>query len=224
MHMRLRAPTRPATLTTALATVAVSVAGLTSPAVLEALQRRPGELGEFQPWRLLTSVLVHDSWIALASNTVALLIIGAAAERAVRPTTWAGLYLLGGVTGQLAGVAWQPTGAGNSVATLGLLGGIGVLALRGRDDGVPALAFGVLWLLAVLATHVAEPVAIALVIVAAAGAAPLARRWVARGDPPRPAPALAVATLIAALALTTMRDIHGPALLVATAAATGLRP
>jgi membrane associated rhomboid family serine protease len=211
------------TLAVVLCTLAVSVAGLMSPAVLAALQRRPGELADGQLWRLLSSLLVHNSWIALVGNLIALAIIGTAAERTLRPGVWVTLYLLGGITGQLVGLAWQPTGAGNSVAVLGLLAGLTVLALLGRAVPVVALAFGVVWLLALVAGHLDSTPALAFAAGASAIAGVLIVRLRTRHDaasvPSRP---LAAAVLVAGLALLALHDIHGPALLVPTAVAAAV--
>jgi len=69
------------TATVAATTAVVSVVGLLQPDVREALQREPGEVGEGEVWRLITSLLVHDRWMALASNIVVLVIVGATFER-----------------------------------------------------------------------------------------------------------------------------------------------
>jgi rhomboid protease GluP len=99
-------------------TATVSVTGLLDHHVLASLERQPGELEYHDAWRPATSPVVHDDWLALASNLVLLAVVGIAPERRLSRVEWLTLYLCAGLTGQLVGVAWQPHGAGNSVASL----------------------------------------------------------------------------------------------------------
>jgi hypothetical protein len=66
-----------------------------------------------------------------------------------QPSDWTSsgvLYLAGGVAGQLSGYAWQPHGAGNSVAICGLAGGLLIAALRyGAVMPRPAIVVALLW-------------------------------------------------------------------------------
>lgn len=133
------------------------------PPILFALRRTPGVLSQHEWWRFITPILVHDGgWRQIAFNFPATLIAGAIVERFYSRSGWLGLYFSGAVAGELAGCAWQPYGAGNSVAGAGLLGGIAV------------------WLLSLKETQ------------ARTGACVL---------------------LGGALALTLLRDLHGPPLL-----------
>jgi rhomboid protease GluP len=187
-------------------TAAVSVAGLASPDLREALQRKSGELGDGEPWRLVTSLLVHDSWGALLSNLVALAVVGAAVEATASRGRWVGLYLVGGVTGQLAGLRWQPSGAGNSVAWCGLLGGLAVMALRDPESEVPLLTPGLV-----------VGFAVVLGLAAAATGSPIAGAAMVVG-------CWAVGSTVAiAIGLLIGTNIHGPALLAGAAAGLGLR-
>jgi len=54
------------------------------------------------------------------------LIVGGAAEQVVRRRAWITAYVATGLVGQLFGQAWQPVGAGNSVAVCGLAALAGV--------------------------------------------------------------------------------------------------
>ena len=60
----------------------------------------------------------------------ALAIIGVIVERIFGGRRWLVLYFAAGVTGELAGLAWKPLGAGSSVAICGLLGALGAWLLR----------------------------------------------------------------------------------------------
>jgi membrane associated rhomboid family serine protease len=142
-------PRRPWAVVAAATLVAVpSVLQLTlAPGLLDALGRRPGELGDGQVWRLATSLLVQDGgWAGLVYNLAALVYVGLAAERVLGPARWWAVWLVGGVGAQFWGLVVQPTGAGNSVGTFGLTGALAVLALlRG---GAAARLLGVVGLLA----------------------------------------------------------------------------
>ena len=97
------------------------------PPLLLALGRTPGTLSRHEWWRFLTPILVHDGgWRQIVFNFPATLIVGTIVERRYSRGEWLVLYFSGALVGELAGCAWQPYGAGNSVAGAGLLGGIAV--------------------------------------------------------------------------------------------------
>jgi hypothetical protein len=84
-------------------------------------------------WRWLTSLLVQDGGVlGTASNLIF-------------------LGLLGAVAGQVAGVFWQPVGAGNSMAVCGLAGLVAWSLRHERMLGWAGTAVA-LWLGALLAT------------------------------------------------------------------------
>ncbi|HKE75377.1 MAG TPA: rhomboid family intramembrane serine protease, partial [Acidimicrobiales bacterium] len=164
-------------------------------------------------------------WVALVGNLVLLVAIGAAAEARLPRPAWAGLYLAGGLAGQLVGLRWQPDGAGNSVAVFGLVGGLAVLGAVAPEDAGLALPLGlaVAWVVALLAADVggAAPT-VGAALLAAAGT--LVIRRARRGPLPPPAIRTGVCALaLGAAALTATGDIHGPAILAGLAAtAAGL--
>jgi membrane associated rhomboid family serine protease len=129
------------------------------------LERTPGVLLQHQFWRLFTSLFVHsDGWRQIAFNFPAIAVIGYFAERVFGAYLWLTLYFVSGFTAGLIACAWQPTGAGASIAGAGLLGALAFpVLLRVR---VPQAKFG------------------------------------------------ALVVLAGAIALTGMRDIHGPPILV----------
>lgn len=114
-------------------TAATSVLGLVDAEVLAALQRAPEGLhGDW--WRTFTSLLVQDGGVpGTLSNLFFLLVMGVLAEQVAGRWRWLVAYLGAGLAGELAGYAWQPRGAGNSVAVCGLAGMLVVaLAVGGR--------------------------------------------------------------------------------------------
>lgn len=197
-------------LTTALtaATAVVSVSGLLIPPVLRALQRTPEGLhGEV--WRWLTSLLVQDGGVAgTASNLLFLAVLGTAAEQVDWRPALLGRYLVTGLVGQVAGVLWQPVGAGNSVAVCGLAGlcAWSVTAMRTPSWAGPAVA---LWLGALLATW--WPPLIAVGVLGA-----VADRVVLRRCPDARVAATVSSCFVVAAALVAVGNLHGPALAVGT--------
>jgi membrane associated rhomboid family serine protease len=200
-------------------TVAVSVAGLVAPGLRGDLARVPGEWADGARWRLGTSLLVHDGWAALAGNTLLLIVVGAAAEARWSRPAWAGLYLAGGLAGEVAGLHWQPHGAGNSVAVFGLAGGLAALAAADPGDAGLALplGLGIAWAVALVAADLGgRAPTVGAALVAAGGS--LAVRQAQRGPLPPAAVGAAAAALAAGGAvLTGLDDIHGPAILAGLA-------
>jgi len=208
------------TLTVLGITAAVSAVGLVDHSVLHDLERGGGELADGEPWRLVTSLLVHDSWLALLANLVLLALLGVAVERRHPRVEWIVLYLAAGIVGELVGREWQPHGAGNSVAALGLAGALVVDALRRRDPALLALGYATVVMVTLGAADVGD-VAGAVVIVLeylATGASVAATQ---RGThvPSWGAPALGVCTLVVAAVLVVLENIHGPALFTGVAVA-----
>jgi rhomboid protease GluP len=207
------------TIGVAVCTATVSVVGLGAHDVLHHLQRRPGELRDGELWRLATSLLVHDSWFALVANLVLLLIVGVVAEQRIGRVEWASLYVVGGVVGELVGLAWQPHGAGNSVACFGVAGALVVLALRASDD-IPAwsLGYATVVLALLFAADLGGAVGTALSVVAIVSPGIVVQ--FARRSPRLPlARVLAFLALVLGVVLTAAQDIHGPALLTGVAIA-----
>jgi len=141
------------------------------------------------------------------SNLAFLALIGVIAEQVLSRPQWLALYLAGGAAGELAGYAWQPVGAGNSVAVCGLAGALAVLMLRG-DPGLPPAApyAQLLWAGALVATVSVIP-AVAIFAVTA----PAVRLLRARGWPAERVAGGAV--LACGIALAAAENIHGVALL-----------
>jgi membrane associated rhomboid family serine protease len=192
-------------------TAAVNVAQLVYHPLLGELERSPAALhGDW--WRTSTALLVQDGGVAgTVSNLLFLLLLGTLAEQVVSREGWLAAYLTTALIGELAGVWWQPTGGGNSVAICGLAGAI--LAAMGRDDPVlPGMApfLAVLWIGVLLATAWFP-----LVIVGLVAAFVLQRLWVAGGRARRAAALAAVVfTAVVGGFLAMQHNIHGPAALI----------
>ncbi|WP_052569426.1 rhomboid family intramembrane serine protease [Ktedonobacter racemifer] len=105
------------------------------PSVLAALRRNPDALAAGEWWRMFTPLLVHDGGLGhFAYVLVGLIIVGLTVERLFGSWRWLLLYLAGGLVGEIAGYAWDPDGAGASVAMCGLMGGLFIWLLRRRES------------------------------------------------------------------------------------------
>jgi rhomboid protease GluP len=208
------------TLAVLVGTSTVSIVALVDRPVLQQLERHAGEVTGGEPWRLVTSLLVHDSWVALVANLVLLALVGAAVERRRSRVAWITLYAAGGLVGEVVGLAWQPHGAGNSVAAFGLVGALAIDAIRRRDARVVPLGYAVL----VMATLVAADIGggAGVVLAVAAYLVPGASIAATRGDRTRLVqlvPELGWVALAIAAVLTALGNIHGPAMLAGAAVA-----
>jgi len=188
------------------------------PGMLAALERAPAGLyGEW--WRTVTALVVQDGGVVGAlSNLFFLVLVGAAAEQVLSRGAWLVQYLGTGLASELAGYAWQPVGAGNSVAVCGLAGGLAVALWRGAERApewtAPVL---LLWCGALVATLSAAATLPALVAGAvAAGLAGAARRRGAAVARP-----VAAVVLVTGIGLAAARNIHGAALLIGLAIGLG---
>ena len=154
------------TISTGTITAVVSVVGLGDHDVIRDLARRGGELAAGEPWRLVTSLLVHDTWLALVANLVFLGLVGTAVERRRSRGEWLTLYLVAGVVGELVGTEWQPHGAGNSVALMGLVGCLAVTALRRGEAPFLALGYSAIVLVTLLGADVGGAAGVVIVVIA----------------------------------------------------------
>jgi membrane associated rhomboid family serine protease len=116
-------------------TAATSVLGLVDADVLAALQRAPEGL-HGDCWRTVTSLFVQDGGVpGTLSNLFFLLVMGALAEQVAGRWRWLVVHLVAGLAGELAGYAWQPRRAGNSV---GFVAGALAVQLAPPRWAVPA--------------------------------------------------------------------------------------
>jgi membrane associated rhomboid family serine protease len=186
---------------------------LVDPGVLRALDRDPQALAHGQWWRVLSPLLVQsDGWPQIVSNLLFLAAIGYFAEQRFGHRRWVVLYLTGGIVGQLAGYAWEPHGAGSSVAIFGLVGGVLAAAAADRHSVPPlAVAAGVAWIASVagLAVGGAAGAAVASSLVILVGTQVVRRL----GDPRRIYRAAALLAVLLALFLLVVADDHGAPIL-----------
>jgi len=210
----------PATLICFLLTAAVGAAQLARPAVLETFRRDPAAFAAGEWWRLGTALFVQaDGWPQPVSNLAMLAFVGPAVERRRGSAGWLLLYLAGGLAGQLAGVWREPRGAGNSVAILGLVGGLFVPQARaGRITSPIATLGAAVWIALIVGLATDSPIVTAALVLTAGAAyrpAPAADIWRAG--------ALWLVAVGGGLALVLLRDNHGPALLAGTVLAVAAR-
>jgi membrane associated rhomboid family serine protease len=92
-----------------------------------------------QWWRVVTSMFIHIGIIHIAMNMFVLWTAGIIIERLFGSAAFTVLYVLAGVGGSLASLAWQPftVSAGASGAVFGLFGGLLGYLVTGRKF-VPA--------------------------------------------------------------------------------------
>jgi membrane associated rhomboid family serine protease len=176
------------------------------PGLLTTLERTPAGLGG-EWWRSVTALLVQDGGVlGTISNLVFLAVIGVIAEHVMSRPRWLVLYVVAGLVGEFAAYAWQPVGAGNSIAICGLAGGLAVLMIRG-DRRLPAATpyAQILWAGALVATVSAVPAVLIFVATAPVLSILRGRRL--------PATRIAGAAVLACgIALAAVQDIHGAAL------------
>lgn len=106
------------------------------PQLLDASERKPTALIDHEWWRLITPLLVHsDGWQQMAVDFPAILVFGTLVEIIFGVRRLVALYFLCGFVGEVAGFAWQPSGAGSSVAVMGLLGALAFWLLQKSLQG-----------------------------------------------------------------------------------------
>lgn len=101
------------------------------------------QLGSFQPWRLLTVLLVHSSWLHIGLNMLALWMIGRILEPLVGRTRFLVMYLISGLAGSVAVALLAPLTwvVGASGAIFGLFGALLVI---GRHIGANVASIAII--------------------------------------------------------------------------------
>lgn len=119
------------------------------PAVLHALERNADRIAKGEVWRVVTALVQQDGGLAgTIANALALLVMGSVAEHLLGGRRTADTFIGVGVLAQLPALAWQPVGAGNSVANFGLTGALALDVLFDCRRSVLATAAAAFTLLA----------------------------------------------------------------------------
>jgi Rhomboid family len=204
-------------------TVAVSVAALFSPTLMDLFTRDLAQLRAGQWWRAFTPVLVQsDGWGQLAFNLLGLALLGAAVEWRVSRPWWVLVFLLGGPGSIAVLSAWKPeaTGGGSSDAIAALLGAYIVLLVV---DGPrmqwqwAAQVYGVFFAAYLTTLDLAGLLPSIIVGNVSIIAFFVARRAV---QPAALSRACLVMVLVAGVVMTVAQDGHGTGILAGLAAAS----
>jgi rhomboid protease GluP len=118
------------------------------PVIPELFKRDASRIAAGEWWRLITALFAQDGgWSGGAFNLVTLGLVGGVAERLWGSGRWLVFFFGGGVISEVIALAWQPMGAGNSIANFSLAGGVAVLCLFSN----PSLILSAVALLALVA-------------------------------------------------------------------------
>jgi rhomboid protease GluP len=81
-------------------------------------------------WRVLTPLFVQDGGLSGSIfNLVSFVLVGTVAEKIWGSQRWLLIFFAGGILSELIAFAWQPIGAGNSVANFSLAASMAVVCL-----------------------------------------------------------------------------------------------
>ncbi len=101
------------------------------PAMLPAFQRDYERFLHGDWWRLISPLFVQDGGvIGTIFNLISLALVGSVAERIWNGRSMLIIFFIGGIVAEIAGFAWQPIGAGNSVGNFSLAASVAVASLR----------------------------------------------------------------------------------------------
>lgn len=118
------------------------------PPLLPAVERNAGAIFAGEYHRLFTALWFQDGGLVGGGFNLALLfVLGPIAERLWGRRSWLLIYFGAGLTAECIGLWWQPIGAGNSIAWMGLAGSILIASWRGVRR-LPAMIPGALGLAA----------------------------------------------------------------------------
>jgi membrane associated rhomboid family serine protease len=100
------------------------------PALLQMFERNYERFLAGDWWRMITPLFVQDGGLSGSIfNLVSLALVGSVAERLWDSQRWLVIFFAGGILSQIVGFAWQPVGAGNSIANFSLAASIAILCL-----------------------------------------------------------------------------------------------
>ena len=123
------------------------------PALLQMFERNYERFLAGDWWRIITPLFVQDGGLSGSIfNLVSLVLVGSVAERLWDSQRWLVIFFAGGILSQIVGFAWQPVGAGNSIANFSLAASIAVFCLVrntprvGQGTAILSLGAGVILL------------------------------------------------------------------------------
>jgi membrane associated rhomboid family serine protease len=190
------------------------------PGVLAALRRNPDALKAGEWWRMVTPLFVHsDGWLQIITNLVGIAVVGALVERLFGSWRWLALYFVSGLIAEAISYAWEPYGAGASIALCGLIGGLLVWLWNYNQPARTWQSLYVVYLIAGLVGYAIGGLTADIILAVSFGSlfGVLMRR---PGSERQLSRLLASAGLAGAVVLTLLRDNHGPGLLAGAGLAT----
>ena len=100
------------------------------PSILVVLRRDAAAFSAGDWWRIVTPLFVQDEGVSGSIfNLSSLLLVGSVAESLWGWARWLIIFFVGGILGEIISFAWQPVGAGNSLANFSLAGSVAVMCL-----------------------------------------------------------------------------------------------
>jgi rhomboid protease GluP len=190
------------------------------PGVLAALRRNPDALRAGEWWRMATPLFVHsDGWVQIITNLIGIAVVGSLVERLIGSLRWLALYFISGLVAEAISYAWEPYGAGASIALCGLIGGLLIWLWKYYQPVRTWASLYVVYLIAGLIGYAVGGFTADIILAVSFGS--LFGFLLRRPGPDRPlARMLALFGLVGAGVLTLLRDNHGPALLAGAGLAT----
>jgi rhomboid protease GluP len=195
-------------------TIVVTGLQLIYPQVLSALRRNPDALAAGEWWRMVTPLFVHsDGWVQIITNLVGIAVVGSLVERLFASWRWLALYFITGVIAEAISYAWEPFGAGASIALCGLIGALLLWLFKYNQPVRTWASLYVVYLIAGLVGYAIGGFVADVILAVSFGS--VFGFLMRQPGPDQPlARALALAGLVGAGILTALRDNHGPALLI----------
>jgi membrane associated rhomboid family serine protease len=193
-------------------TLTVTCLQFVSPEILSTLRRSPVGLEAGEWWRIITPLFVDsEGFLHFTLNIVSIVVLGVTVERLFGGFRFMLLYFIGGVSGEIAGYAWDPNGAGASVGLCGLMGGLFVMLLLRKGYIRPMISLWALYIIAGFSFETRNTiVSIGLVVLVVVLQLFLnIRKYQAK----LLGPIMAIVGILGAITLIVLHDIHGPATL-----------
>ena len=113
------------------------VAQMLLPPLIAQVQRDAGAIRQGEIYRLFTALWFQDGGVAGSLFNLAILfLLGSVSEWLWEKRAWLILYFGAGLVAECIALAWQPIGAGNSIACFGLAGGILAFGRLGKSPRI----------------------------------------------------------------------------------------